>query len=209
MLYLVFNEGYSTTSGTEALRVELTSEAIRLTREVRRLLPGNGEVAGLLALIPLAEQDRSRWNARQITEGIGLVTTSLSGSPVGSFQIQAAIAAIHDEATTAGDTDWPQILALYDLLARTSTNPVVALNRAVAAAMVHDPQAGLDLIAGLDHDRHLASQHRLHAVRAHRHEQAGDLAAAHAGFEEAARRATNIPEQRYLRAQAARLASTR
>lgn len=227
VLYLVFNEGYSTTSGTDALRVELTSEAIRLAREVRRLVPGNGEVAGLLALmllidarrpartgpdgtlIPLAEQDRSRWNTPQITEGVTLVTTSLAGTPVGPFQIQGAIAAIHDEATTAEDTDWPQILALYDLLAATSTNPVVALNRAVATAMVHGPKAGLDLIAGLDHDRHLASQHRLHAVRAHLHEQAGDLAAAQAGFEEAARRATNIPEQRYLRAQAARLATTR
>jgi RNA polymerase sigma factor (sigma-70 family) len=223
VLYLVFNEGYVATEGPDPLRVELTDEAIRLARDVRRLLPGDGEVAGLLALmlltdarrpartrsdgslVPLAEQDRSRWNRALVAEGVDLITDTLARARVGPFQVQAAIAALHAEAADAGTTDWAQILALYDLLAGSTTNPVVQLNHAVAAAMVHGPGAGLDMLADLDRDRHVSGHHRLHAVRAHLHEQAGDRVAALAAFEEAARRATNVPEKRYLRAQAARL----
>jgi len=225
VLYLVFNEGYVATSGPDPHRVELTSEAIRVTREVRRLLPEDGEVAGLLALmlltdarrparvrpdgalVPLAEQDRSRWHRDLIKEGSALITDTLSRAQVGPFQIQAAIAAVHAEASQAQDTDWPQILALYDLLAQSSTNPVVLLNRAVAVAMVHGPQAGLDLLAELDADRSMSVHHRLHAVRGHLLERAGDRAAARAAFEEATRRATSIPEKGYLQAQAIRLAN--
>jgi RNA polymerase sigma factor (sigma-70 family) len=223
VLYLVFNEGYVATSGPHPHRVELTSEAIRVTREVRRLLPEDGEVAGLLALmlltdarrparsrpdgslVPLAEQDRSRWNRDLIGEGSALITDTLSRAQVGPFQIQAAIAAVHAEASRAEDTDWPQILALYDLLAQSSTNPVVLLNRAVAVAMVHGPQAGLDVLAELDADRSMSIHHRLHAVRGHLLERAGDRAAARSAFEEATRRATSVPEKRYLRAQVVRL----
>ena len=225
VLYLVFNEGYIASSGPDPLRVELTDEAIRLVREVRRLLPEEGEVAGLLALmlltdarrpartrpdgslVPLAEQDRARWNRALITEGVALITETLAHARVGPFQIQAAIAAVHAEATDAEDTDWAQILALYDLLAGSSASPMVLLNRAVAAAMVHGPRTGLDMLADLDQDRRLSGHHRLHAVRAHLLEQAGDRTGARAAFEEAARRATNIPEQRYLHAQTERLAA--
>jgi predicted RNA polymerase sigma factor len=224
VLYLAFTEGYTATSGPDPLHVELTGEAIRLTREVRRLLPDDGEVAGLLALmlltdarrparvgpdgelIPLAEQDRSRWDHALIREGIALITESLARAPVGPFQIQAAIAAVHAEATRAQDTDWPQILALYDLLAQSPANPAVQLNRAVAVAMVHGPRAGLALLADLETDRYMSGHHRLHAVRAHLLEQAGDRTAARAAFEGAARRATSIPEKRYLQTQAIRLA---
>jgi RNA polymerase sigma factor (sigma-70 family) len=223
VLYLVFNEGYIATSGPGAHRVELTREAIRVTREVRRLLPEDGEVAGLLALmlltearrparvrpdgalVPLAEQDRSTWDRSLMEEGCALITDTLRRSQVGPFQIQAAIAAVHIEASRAEDTDWVQILALYDLLAQSSTNPVVLLNRAVAVAMVHGPQIGLDLLAELDTDRAMSAHHRLHAVRGHLLEQAGDRAAAQAAFEEATRRATSIPEKRFLHAQAVRL----
>jgi predicted RNA polymerase sigma factor len=225
VLYLVFNEGYVATSGADPNRVELTSEAIRVTREVRRLLPEDGEVAGLLALmlltdarrsarvrpdgalVPLAEQDRSRWDRRLIDEGSALITDTLGRAQVGPFQIQAAIAAVHAEASRAEDTDWPQILALYDLLAQSSTNPVVLLNRAVAVAMVHGPQAGLDLLAELDADPSMSIHHRVHAVRGHLLERAGDRASARDAFEEATRRATSIPEKRYLRGQAVRLAT--
>ena len=225
VLYLVFNEGYVASSGPDPLRVELTDEAIRLVREVRRQLPDEGEVAGLLALmlltdarrpartrpdgglVPLAEQDRSRWNRALITEGVALITETLAHARVGPFQIQAAIAAVHAEATEAEDTDWAQILALYDLLAGSTANPMVLLNRAVAAAMVHGPRTGLDMLADLDRDRHMSGHHRLHAVRAHLLEQTGDHVAAQAAFAEAARRATSIPEQRYLQAQTTRLTS--
>ena len=225
VLYLIFNEGYVATSGLDPHRVELTSEAIRLAREVWRLLPGDGEVAGLLALmlltdarrparvrsdgalVPLAEQDRRRWDRSLMREGSALITDTLSRAQVGPFQIQAAIAAVHAEASRAQDTDWPQILALYDLLAQSSTNPIVLLNRAVAVAMVHGPRAGLDLLAELDADRSMSIHHRLHAVRGHLLERAGDRVAARAAFDEAIRRATSIPEKRYLQAQAVRLAN--
>jgi RNA polymerase sigma factor (sigma-70 family) len=225
VLYLIFNEGYTATTGPELHRAELTGEAIRLTRVVHRLLPGDGEVAGLLALmlltearrpartradgalVPLAEQDRSRWNQGCIQEGVALISDALARAPLGPYQLQAAIAAVHGEAPTAEDTDWPQILALYELLERAAPNPMVTLNHAVAAAMVRGPQAGLDLLATLDDDGRLAGHHRLHAVRAHLLEMAGDAAAARASYRSAARRTTSLPEQRYLEDRAARLAA--
>jgi RNA polymerase sigma factor (sigma-70 family) len=223
VLYLIFNEGYTATSGPELQRGELTAEAIRLTRELRRLLPEDGEVAGLLALmlltesrrparstddgslVPLAEQERNRWNEELIREGLALVTNSLSRTEVGPYQLQAAIAAVHAEAGRAEDTDWPQILALYDLLERVAPNPMVTLNRSVAVAMVSGPEAGLDLLKTLDGDERIAEHHRFHAIRAHLLELAGNPAAARAGYQEAARRTTSLPEQRYLEARAARL----
>ncbi|MBB3724194.1 RNA polymerase sigma factor [Nonomuraea dietziae] len=223
VLYLVFNEGYASTSGPHLHRAELSSEAIRLTRTVRRLLPEDGEVAGLLALmlltdarrpartgpdgalIPMAEQDRALWNAASIAEGVALISEALPRGATGPYQIQAAIAAVHDEAPSAEATDWPQIEALYEVLMRISDNPVVALNHAVAVAMVRGPRAGLDLLGELESDERVAAGHRLHAVRAHLLEMAGDPVAARAGYLEAARRATSLPQQRYLHARAARL----
>jgi len=225
VLYLMFNEGYAATSGGEASRPELTAEAIRLTRAVRRLLPGDGEVAGLLALmlltearrparcgpggalVPLAEQDRTRWDQELIHEGLALVTGALTTAPLGAYQIEAAIAAVHAEATTAAGTDWPQILALYNLLERISPGPVVTLNRAVAVAMVRGPRPALDLLAALETDERMAGHHRLAAVRAHCHELAGDHGAAAAEYRAAARTATSLPERRYLETRAAQLAA--
>jgi len=222
VLYLIFNEGHTATSGPDLQRGALTAEAIRLTREVRRRLPGDGEVAGLLALmlltearraarsrpdgslVPLAEQDRGRWNQALIQEGLALVGDALSRTALGPYQLQAAIAAVHAEAARAEDTDWRQVLALYELLERMSPNPMVTLNRAVAVAMVQGPQAGLDLLRTLDDDC-IAEHHRLHAVRAHLLEMAGDRAAARSSYQAAARRTTSLPEQRYLQARAARL----
>jgi RNA polymerase sigma factor (sigma-70 family) len=224
VLYLIFNEGYTATSGPDLQRLELTREAIRLTREVRRLLPDDGEVAGLLALmlltdarraartrpdgalVPLAKQDRALWDRGLIREGVDLVSDTLARAPLGSYQVQAAIAAIHDEAPSAQDTDWPQILALYDVLERLSPNPMVTLNRAVAVAMVHGPQAGLRLLETLDDDDRVAAHHRLEVVRGHLLEMAGDHAAAIASYRTAARRTTSLPERRYLEGRAARLA---
>jgi RNA polymerase sigma factor (sigma-70 family) len=223
VLYLIFNEGYTTTSGPWLHRSELTGEAIRLARAVHRLLPGDGEVAGLLALmlltdarrpartrpdgalVPLAEQDRGRWDARAIAEGVALISQTLASAPIGPYQLQAAIAAVHDEAPRAEDTDWRQILALYELLERVAPNPMVTLNHAVARAMVHGPQAGLELLRPLDADDRVAGHHRLDAVRAHLLELAGDHAAARDHYQRAARRTTSLPEQRYLQARAARL----
>ena len=225
VLYLIFNEGYTTSSGADLQRAELTTEAIRLTRAVHAMLPADGEVAGLLALllltdarrparatpdgalIPLAEQDRARWDRSAIAEGVALITAALARAPVGPYQIQAAIAALHAEAPHADGTDWRQILALYELLARLAPNPMVTLNHAVAAAMVRGPQAGLDLLAALDADDRMAGHHRLSAVRAHLYEMAGDRAAARTAYLTAARRTTSLPERRYLEGRAARLAS--
>jgi RNA polymerase sigma factor (sigma-70 family) len=227
VLYLIFNEGYTATSGSQLQRSELTSEAIRLTRVVHRLLPDDGEVAGLLALmlltdarraartradgalVPLEEQDRRLWDQDAIKEGAALVADALTQSPIGPYQLQAAIAAVHDEAATAGDTDWLQILGLYDLLERLAPNPVVTLNRAVAVAMVRGPRAALDVIATLEADRRMAGHYRLEAVRAHLLEMAGEPAAALSGYRTAARRTTSIPERRYLEGRAARLARDR
>jgi RNA polymerase sigma factor (sigma-70 family) len=224
VLYLIFNEGYTASSGPDLLRTELTAEAIRLTREVRRLLPDDGEVAGLLALmlltdarrpartrpdgglIPLAEQDRELWNAESIQEGLALVTGALAQAPLGPYQLQAAIAAVHAEAARAEDTDWPQIVALYELLERISPNPMVTLNHAVAVAMVRGPEAALELLGTLETDDRIAGHHRLDAVRAHLLEMAGDLDAARSIYRAAARRTTSLPERRYLEDRAARLA---
>jgi RNA polymerase sigma factor (sigma-70 family) len=224
VLYLIFNEGYTVTSGPGVQRPGLTSEAIRLTRAVHRLLPDDGEVTGLLALmlltdarrpartrpggslVPLAEQDRGRWDRAWISEGVALISQALAEAPVGPYQLQAAIAAIHDEADRAQDTDWPQILVLYELLERTSPNPVVTLNHAVAAAMVQGPQAGLGLLTALDDDARMSGHHRLQAVRAHLLEMAGERAAARSCYQRAAQLSTSLPERRYLQHQAAQLA---
>jgi predicted RNA polymerase sigma factor len=223
VLYLIFNEGYTSSDGPQLQRPELSREAIRLTRIVHNMLPEDGEVAGLLALmlltdarraaragpggelIPLTEQDRTLWDREEISEGIALVTAALSKGSIGAYQLQAAIAAVHDEAARAEDTDWPQILALYDLLKRMSDNPMVVLNHAVAAAMVHGPAAGLKLLDALDADGRLRGHHRLDAVRAHLLELAGDHQAAIALYRTAAGRTASLPERNYLLTQAARL----
>ncbi|MGW4502572.1 RNA polymerase sigma factor [Micromonospora sp. NPDC004336] len=227
VLYLIFNEGYTTSGGPDLHRADLTAEAIRLARMLRRLLPDDGEVTGLLALmlltdahraartgpagelVPLAEQDRDRWDRAAIAEGIALVTEALTWSPPGPYQLQAAIAAVHAEAPSADRTDWPQILALYRLLARIAPNPMVTLNQAVAVAMVDGPRAGLALLAPLDADDRTAGHHRLAAVRAHLLELAGEPGAARAAYLAAARGTTSLPEQRYLELRAARLAGHR
>jgi RNA polymerase sigma factor (sigma-70 family) len=225
VLYLIFTEGYAATTGPALVRADLCAEAIRLTRLLLRLLPEDTETAGLLALmlltearrpartgpggelVPLAEQDRSRWDQAAIGEGVALITATLRRLRPGPYQLQAAIAAVHDEAPSAEATDWPQILALYELLRQTSDNPVVALNHAVATAMVHGPHAGLDRLSELAADTRIASGHRFHAVRAQLLEQAGDPAAARAAYLEAARHTTSLPHQRYLHARAAQLSN--
>jgi RNA polymerase sigma factor (sigma-70 family) len=227
VLYLIFNEGYTSSIGPNLQRSDLSHEAIRLTRAVHNLLPDDGEVAGLLALmlltdarrpartgpdgelIPLTEQDRRLWDREAISEGVALISHTLSRGSIGSYPLQAAIAAVHDEAARAEDTDWPQILALYGLLKRMSDNPMVALNHAIATAMVHGPPAGLELLAALDADGRLGGHHRLHAVRAHLLEKAGDAQAAITHYRAAAARTTSIPERNYLTTQAARLATER
>ncbi|MET8064796.1 RNA polymerase sigma factor [Micromonospora sp. NPDC005686] len=224
VLYLIFNEGYTASSGEALHRAELTAEAIRLTRELRRLLPDDGEVAGLLALmlltdahraartgpdgelVPLAEQDRTRWDRDAVAEGVALVTEALTWSTPGAYQVQAAIAAVHAEAPTAGDTDWRQIVALYRVLARVAPNPMVTLNQAVAVAMVDGPRAGLALLATLDADDRTAGHHRFATVRAHLLDMAGDRAEARAAYLAAARATTSLPERRHLEVRAARLA---
>jgi RNA polymerase sigma factor (sigma-70 family) len=224
VLYLVFNEGYTTSSGPALHRADLTTEALRLARMLSQLMPGEGEVVGLLALmlltdarraarttadgslVPLAEQQRDLWNADQVAEGIALVARTLGAVPIGPYQVQAAIAAVHDEAPSAEDTDWPQILALYQVLERVSPGPVVTLNRAVAVAMVHGPRAGLALLGTLDGDERMAHTHRLEGVRGHLLELAGDTAAARECYQRAARMTASAPEQRYLALRAAKLA---
>jgi RNA polymerase sigma factor (sigma-70 family) len=221
VLYLIFNEGYLTSSGSELARSELSAEAIRLTRIVRLALPDDPEVAGLLALmlltearrparadahgelITLAEQDRTLWNQDLIAEGVALIGDAFSSGSVGEYQVQAAIAAVHDQAARAENTDWREILDLYGLLERMMHNPMVALNRAIAAAMVDGPAVGLALLEPLEEP--LAGHHRLHAVRAHLLEMAGEVEAAIAEYRTAAGRTTSLPEQHYLTTQAARL----
>jgi RNA polymerase sigma factor (sigma-70 family) len=223
VLYLIFNEGYTASAGQRLHRGELTQEAIRLARTLHRLLPDDGEVAGLLALmlltearrpartgpdgslVPLAEQDRERWDRGLIAEGVALISDSLSRTRLGPYQLQAAIAAVHDEAPSVDETDWAQVLALYELLERVSPSPMVTLNRAVALAMVRGPVTGLDLLATLEADDRMARHHRLHAVRAHLLERTGDTAAARDSYRTAARLATNVPERRYLDAKAVSL----
>ncbi|ADO75047.1 RNA polymerase sigma factor [Stigmatella aurantiaca] len=227
VLYLMFNEGYTASSGPELHRSDLSGEALRLTRMLHSHLPDDAEAAGLLALmlltdarraartgpagelIPLTEQDRSLWDPRAIAEGIALITTALSKGAVGAYQLQAAIAAVHDEAARAEDTDWPQLLALYSLLMRLSDNPMVALNHAIATAMVHGPAAGLELLKALDADARMVGHHRLDAVRAHLLERAGDSEAAITHYKRAAGRTTSLPERNYLLTQAARLSDAR
>jgi RNA polymerase sigma factor (sigma-70 family) len=222
-LYLIFNEGYTSSIGADLHRAELSGEAIRLMRAIRRRLPDDPEVVGLLALmlltdarrpartghdgelIPLDKQDRRLWNRDTITEGLKLVSDALTKGSVGPYQLQAAIAAIHDEAATAEETDWAQIMALYTLLERMSDNPMVSLNRAIAVAMVHGPAAGLELLDQLDSGGRLAGHYRLDAVRAHLLERSGDRDAAIARYTAAAARTTSIPERDYLINQAARL----
>ncbi|MFC1403872.1 MULTISPECIES: RNA polymerase sigma factor [Streptacidiphilus] len=224
VLYLIFNEGYGTSAGSSLQRLDLTAEAIRLTRQLRTVAPLDGEVQGLLALmlltdarratrtdaqgnlVPLAEQDRSRWDAALVSEGVDLITRALTSTRLGPYQVQAAIAAVHDEAESAEKTDWPQILALYETLERLTPNPVVTLNRAVALAEVSGPQAGLDLLAALERESAaLADNHMLHAVRGHLLEAVGERDAAREAYRTAARRTRSLPEQRYLDARARRL----
>jgi predicted RNA polymerase sigma factor len=224
VLYLIFNEGSTASSGSRLHRVELSSEAIRLTRQVHDLLPDDGEVAGLLALmlltdarrpartrpdgalVPLAEQDRSAWDAGAIAEGVALITETLASAPVGPYQLQAAIAAVHDEAVRFEETDWRQILGLYGLLDTVAPGPMVTLNRIVAVAMVHGPASALDELAAAERHAALAGHHRVDAVRAHLLEMAGDREAARAAYRVAARHTLSVPEQRYLESRAARLA---
>jgi predicted RNA polymerase sigma factor len=224
VLYLIFNEGYTASSGRELHRPDLAAEAIRLARMVHAQLPGDGEVTGLLALmlltharrparttaagdlVPLDEQDRAQWDRALVGEGTGLVTAALAGPALGPYQLQAAIAATHASAATAAETNWPQVHALYLILERIAPNPVVTLNRAVALAETQGPQAGLDLLAALDGDARMAGHHRLLAVRAHLLEKAGDAAGAHEHYRRAAKATASLAEQRYLESRARALA---
>ena len=223
VLYLIFNEGYTASSGAALLRTGLTAEAIRLARQLHAVLPDDGEVAGLLALmlitdarrparvrpdgalVPLAEQDRSQWDTQAIEEGIALITQTLPHGPVGLYQLQASIAAVHGEAPHAEDTDWRQILGLYDLLVALAPGPMVALNRVVAVAMVHGAETGLQQLAAAETDHALTGHHRVDAVRAHLLEMMGDREAAREAYLVAARRTLSVPEQHYLNSRAATL----
>jgi RNA polymerase sigma factor (sigma-70 family) len=223
VLYLIFTEGYAATTGPRLHRVELSTEAIRLARMVHKALPDDAEVAGLLALmllidarraarttgdgelVPLAEQDRRLWNADDIAEGVALITEALLRGTPGSYQLQAAIAAIHDESPSAEETDWRQIKALYELLLQLADNPIIALNHVVAVAMVDGAATGLQQLETLATDKQLAEDHRLYAVRAHLLEMTGDAAAAREAYRAAARRVSNLTQQRYLNRRAARL----
>jgi predicted RNA polymerase sigma factor len=213
VLYLIFNEGYTSSAGAELHRTDLSQEAIRLARIVYQRQPDDTEVAGLLALmlltdarrlartsadgelIPLAEQDRTLWNREQIAEGVALISATLPKGSVGPYQLQAAIAAVHDEASRTDETDWPQILALYEVLKRMTDNPMVRLNQAVAAAMVHGPAKGLELLDELETDSRVANHHRLHAVRAHLLELAGRREQAITHYRAAAARTGSLPER--------------
>jgi RNA polymerase sigma factor (sigma-70 family) len=226
VLYLIFNEGYTSSAGAELHRTDLSQEAIRLARIVYQRQPDDTEVAGLLALmlltdarrlartsadgelIPLAEQDRTLWNREQIAEGVALISATLPKGSVGPYQLQAAIAAVHDEASRTDETDWPQILALYEVLKRMTDNPMVRLNQAVAAAMVHGPAKGLELLDELETDSRVANHHRLHAVRAHLLELAGRREQAITHYRAAAARTGSLPERNYLLTKAASLATS-
>ena len=227
VLYLIFTEGHTASSGREATRVELAAEAIRLARMLRELVPDDGEVVGLLALmlltdarrparsgrdgalIPLAAQDRSLWDKAAIAEGVALISDSLANTPIGPYQVQAAIAAVHDEAPTAADTDWNEILGLYDVLERLEPGPMVTLNRIVALAEVDGPVVALAQLESVADGVGLSGHYRVDVVRAHLLEQAGDRDAAREAFRTAARRTLSTPEQRYLEQQALRLADER
>ncbi|HET6742797.1 MAG TPA: DUF6596 domain-containing protein [Kribbella sp.] len=220
IVYLIFNEGYASTTGPSLQRVELAAEGIRLARMLHRLLPDDPEVAGLLALllltdarrpartgprgelVPMAEQDRSLWIQPLIREGVDLITATLPRGPVGPYQLQAAIAAVHDESPSPDATDWPQIVALYEVLLQLTDNPMVALNHVVAVAMARGPTEGLELLSTIEADERITKDHRLSAVRAHLLELSGDIRGAKAAYEQAATRTTSIPRQRYLRSRA-------
>ena len=226
VLYLIFSEGYSSSVGPSLQRADLANEAIRLVRAVHALLPADGEVTGLLALmlltdarraartgahgelIPLDEQDRSLWNRSHIVEGSALVAQAFTAGGIGAYRVQAAIAALHDEAVTVGDTDWPQILRLYEVLRGIADGPMVGLNHAIAAAMVHGPAVGLGLLQSLDTDGSLRGHYRLAAVRGHLLERAGERDQAVAQYRAAADGTASLPERDYLLAKAARLALT-
>ena len=227
VLYLIFNEGYATSAGDVLHRTDLSNEAIRLTRLAHAMMPDDTEVTGLLALmlltdarrdarsgpngelIPLDEQDRSRWNHALIDEGVELISRTLPKGEIGAYQLQAAIAAVHDQAPRVEDTDWPQILALYEVMRRLSDNPMVSLNHAIASAMVHGPEAGLALIDTLDRDARIAGHYRLDAVRGHLYERAGDPDRALVHFRAAAERTASLPERDYLMTKAARIIAAR
>ncbi len=226
VLYLIFTEGHTASSGHQVHRIELTREAIRLTRQLLHHLPDDGEVAGLLALmlltearhqarspdgsslVPLAEQDRSLWDAASMAEGVSLINASLSNKPLGPYQIQAAIAAVHDEAANAAETDWAEILVLYDLLMVLSPGPAAALNRTVALAMVDGAAAGLRTLEWVEAQYGLSALHRVDAVRAHLLEMAGDVQAAQEHYRKAAQRTSSVPEQQYLSTKARTLAAS-
>jgi RNA polymerase sigma factor (sigma-70 family) len=223
VLYLVFNEGYTASSGRELDRVDLAREAIRLARMVHAQLPEDGEVAGLLALmlltharrqarttaagdlVPLDEQDRARWDRTLIEEGTGLAKASLARPALGPYQLQAAIAATHADAATAEETNWRQVHALYLILERIAPNPMVTLNRAIALAETEGPLAGLALLSTLDGDERVAGHHRLLSVRAHLLEKAGDPAGAYEHYRRAAKATASVAEQRYLESRASRV----
>jgi RNA polymerase sigma factor (sigma-70 family) len=223
VLYLIFNEGYVASVGPQFQRLELSSEAIRLARSLHNLLPSDAEVGGLLALmlltnarrkartgpneelVPLAKQDRTLWDQGEISEGLALITATLAKGSISAYQLQAAIAAVHSEAARAEDTDWPQILALYELLKHMSNNPMVLLNHAIATAMVRGPAEGLKLLTVLDQDGRLTGHHRLDAVRAYLLEISGDCSGAIEHFRLAAERTTSLPERNYLLTQVGRL----
>ncbi|MFC7531933.1 RNA polymerase sigma factor [Actinoplanes sp. GCM10030250] len=220
VLYLIFNEGYTASSGDSLHRADLAREAIRLVRMVHAQLPEDSEVAGLLALmlltdarrgtrttaagdlVPLEEQDRSLWDRRLIDEGMELAKASLGGTSLGPYQLQAAIAATHADAATAGETNWRQVHALYLILERVAPNPMVTLNRAIALAEIEGPAAGLDLLSALDGDERMADHYRLVSVRAHLLEKAGDTAAAYESYRRAARMTASLAERRYLETRA-------
>jgi len=225
VIYLIYNEAHASTGGASLTRVDLAAEAIRLARGAHELLPDDAEVAGLLALlllldarrparttadgslVPLAEQDRSLWNRGQISEGTAVLDAAIARGAIGEYQLQAAIAALHDRAPTAADTDWPQILALYGLLDRMTGSPVVALNRAVAVAMVDGPAEALRVLDGIAAS--LGDHHRCHSVRGWLLEQVGDRTGAIESYQVAAARTSSVAEQRYLVLQAARLRAAR
>jgi RNA polymerase sigma factor (sigma-70 family) len=226
VLYLIFNEGYTASSGDSLHRVDLASEAIRLTRMVHAQLPQDSEVTGLLGLmlltdarrearttasgdlVPLDEQDRTRWDRGLVDEGMALARVSLGGAALGPYQLQAAIAATHADAATAADTDWRQVHALYLILERVAPNPMVTLNRAIALASVEGPAAGLALLATLDGDERMAGHHRLWSVRAHLLEKAGDAAGAYDSYRKAARFTASLAERRYLESRASAISRT-
>jgi predicted RNA polymerase sigma factor len=226
VLYLIFNEGYASTSGRELCRVDLSDEAIRLTRVLRGHVGDDGKATGLLALmvltdarraarigqdgglIPLDEQDRSLWNRAAIQEGLALADAAIGQGPVGEYQLLAAIAAVHDEALNAAQTDWPQVLTLYEMLFHVSNNPIVKLNHAIAAAMVHGPAVGLALLSGIEGDKHIRSGHRLDAIRGHLHERCGDVALAVQFYRSAALKSSSLPERDYLLRKATKAAES-